>query len=144
MADYHSVIDKAVSALDLNTEKARRRLYERARAALRSEMHGAYPPFRRSEIAAAEMALETAIEAVEVKAVRRQKANLATLASSSDRSAMPAAPVSQNGKVRLSLATLWGGFLRRADDGAPTSDNYTDCKGGTWLTEVLGRASRAG
>jgi hypothetical protein len=90
------------------------------------------------------MALETAIEAVEVKAVRRQKANLATLASSSDRSAMPAAPVSQNGKVRLSLATLWGGFLRRADDGAPTSDNYTDCKGGTWLTEVLGRASRAG
>ena len=106
---------------------------------LRSEMHGTYPPFRPSEIAAAEMALETAIEAVEVKAVRRQKANLATLASSSDRSAMPAAPVSQNGKVRLSLATLWGGCLRRAD-----SDNDTDRKGGTWLTEVLGRASRAG
>jgi hypothetical protein len=55
VADYHSIIDKAVSALDLNTEKARRRLYERARAALHSKMHGAYPPFRRSEIAAAEM-----------------------------------------------------------------------------------------
>ena len=73
MADYHSVIDKAVSALDLNTEKARRRLYERARAALRSEMHSAYPPFHRSDIAAAEMSLEMAIEAVEAEAVRRKK-----------------------------------------------------------------------
>ena len=114
MADYHSVIEKAVSALDLNTEKARRRLCECARAALRSEMHGTYPPFRRSEIAAAEMALEAAIEAVEAKAVRGQNASLATLASSFNRSAMPAPPVSQNGKVRLSLATLWGGCLRRA------------------------------
>ena len=144
MADYHSVIDKAVSALDLNTEKARRRLYERARAALRSEMHSAYPPFHRSEIAAAEMSLEMAIEAVEADAVRRQRANSATTATSFSRSAMPAPPVSQNGKVRLSLATLWGGCLRRADDGGPTSDNDTDRKGGTWLTEVLGRASRAG
>jgi hypothetical protein len=65
-----------VSALDLNTEKARRRLYERARAALRSEMHGAYPPFRRSEIAAAEISLEMAIEAVEAKAVRGQNTKL--------------------------------------------------------------------
>ena len=144
MADYHSVIDKAVSALGLNTEKARRRLYEPARAALRSKLHSAYPPFHRSEIAAAEMSLEMAIEAVEAEAVRRQNANLATPASSSNRSVRPAPPVSQNGKVRLSLAALWGGFLRRADDGAPTSDNDTDRKGGTWLTEVLGRASRAG
>jgi len=79
MADYHSVLEKAVSALDLNTEKARRRLYERARAALRSEMHAAYPPFRRSEISAAEMSLEEAIEAVEAKAVRGQDAMSATL-----------------------------------------------------------------
>jgi hypothetical protein len=144
VADYHSVIDKAVSALDLNTEKARRRLYERARAALRSEMHGAYPPFHRSEIAAAEMSLEMAIEAVEAEAVRRQKANLATNATSSNCSAMPAPAVSQNGRVRLSLTALWGGFLRRADEGAPTSDTDTDRKGGTWLTEVLDRASRVG
>jgi hypothetical protein len=144
VADYHSVIDKAVSALDLNTEKARRRLYERARAALRSEMHSAYPPFHRSEIAAAEMSLEMAIEAVEAEAVGRQGTKLATLVSSSNRSATPAPPVSQNGKVRLSVTALWGGFLRRADDGAPTPDSDTDRKGGTWLTEVLGRASRAG
>ena len=144
MADYHSVIDKAVSALDLNTEKARRRLYERARAALRSEMHSAYPPFHRSDIAAAEMSLEMAIEAVEAEAVRRQNANLATPASSPNRSAVPVRPVSQNGKVRLSLATLWGGFLCPADDGAPMPDHGTDSNSRTWLTEVLGRASRAG
>jgi len=100
VADYHSVIDKAVSALDLNTEKARRRLYERARAALRSEMHSAYPPFHRSEIAAAEMSLEMAIEAVEADAVRRQRANSATTATSSSRSAMPAPPVSRQSASR--------------------------------------------
>jgi hypothetical protein len=62
MADYYSIVAKAVGALDLNTEKARRRLYDRARAALLSEMHSAYPRFHRSEIAAAKMALEMAIE----------------------------------------------------------------------------------
>jgi hypothetical protein len=80
MADYRSIIAKAVSALDLNTEKARRRLYERARDAFRSKMHSAYPPFHRSEIAAEEMALEMAIEAVEAEAVREHNAKLATLA----------------------------------------------------------------
>jgi hypothetical protein len=77
MADYQSIIAKAVKALDLNTEKARRRLYERARAALRSKMHSAYPPFHRSEIAAEEMSLEMAIEAVEADSLR-ERAKLAT------------------------------------------------------------------
>jgi hypothetical protein len=71
VADYRSIIEKAVSALDLNIEKA---LYERARAALRLKMHSAHPP--RSEIAA-EMSLEMAIEAVEAEAVRGQNASLA-------------------------------------------------------------------
>src|ERR1700691_4050781 len=83
MADYYSLIAKAVGALDLNTEKARRRLYERARTALHSRMHGAYPPFRRSEIAAAELSLEMAIEAVEADAVVEQNAKSATLGSCS-------------------------------------------------------------
>jgi hypothetical protein len=153
MADYHSIIAKAVSALDLNTEKARRRLYERARAALRSKMHSAYPPFHRSEIAAAEMSLEMAIEAVEAEAVRKQDAKLAMLAGSSLRanvSLTPGPPVRQNGRVRHSLATLWAGFRRRADDGAPGrdaeisnhSEDGTDGGGRTWLTQLLDRASR--
>jgi hypothetical protein len=153
MADYHSIIAKAVSALDLNTEKARRGLYERARAALRSKLHSAYPPFHRSEIAAAEMSLETAIEAVEAEAVREQNAKLATLATSSLRASVSVTPrpsANQKGEVRLSLTTLWAGILRRADDGAPRrgeaisnhSEDGTDGTGRTWLTELLARASR--
>ena len=146
MANYHSIIDKAVSALDLNTEKARRRLYERARAALRSKLHSAYPPFHRSEIAAEETSLEMAIEAVEAKAVRGQSAKLATLASSSNRLVTPAPPVSQGGKVRLSLATLWTDFHRRPDAGAPDREamphHRQESNGRTWVTELLARASR--
>jgi hypothetical protein len=153
MAVYHSIIAKAVRALDLNTEKARRRLYERARAALRSKMHSAYPPFHRSEIAAAEISLEMAIEAVEAEAVLEQSAKLATLATSTLRvgvSVTPSPPANQNGEVRHSLATFWAGILRRADDGAPgrgeaMSDHRedgTDSGGRPWLTELLARASR--
>jgi hypothetical protein len=108
MADYRSIIAKAVSALDLNTEKARRRLYERARTAFRSRMHSAYPPFHRSEIAAEEMALEMAIEAVEAEAVREQNAKLATPASSR---LMPSPPANQNGEVPQSFTTLWASGL---------------------------------
>ena len=153
MADYYSIVAKAVRALDLNTEMARRRLYERARAALRSKMHSVYPPFHRSEIAAAEMSLEMAIEAVEAEAVREQSAKLATLATSPLRagvSVTPSPPANQNGDVRHSLATLWAGILRRADDGAPGHgeamsdhpEDGTDSGGHTWLTELLARASR--
>jgi hypothetical protein len=107
MADYYSLIAKAVGALDLNTEKARRRLYERARTALRSRMHGACPPFHRSEIAAAERSLEMAIEAVEADAVVEQNAKSATLASCSLRargSVTPSQPANQNDGARRSLA----------------------------------------
>jgi hypothetical protein len=153
MADYHSTIAKAVSALDLNTEKARRRLYERARAALRSKMHGAYPPFHRSEIAAAEMSLGMAIEAVEAEAVREQNAKFATLAASPLRASVSVTPspsANEKGEVRLSLTTLWAAIFRRADDGAlrsgeaisDHSKDGTDGGGRTWLTQLLDRASR--
>ena len=155
MADYYSLIAKAVGALDLNTEKARRRLYERARTALRSRMHGAYPPFHRSEIAAAELSLEMAIEAVEAEAVVEQNAKSATLASCSLRasgSATPSQPANQNNGARRSPARLWAGVFRRAgDDGkipgearSGHSGDGTDCgePRDTWLTELLARASR--
>jgi hypothetical protein len=155
MADYYSIVAKAVRALDLNTETARRRLYERARGALRSKMHSAYPPFHRSEIAAAEMSLETAIEAVEAveAALREQKAKWGALATSSLRASVSATPslaANQNGEVRHSLATLLASIFRRADDGAPArgeaiSDHREDgngCSTPTSLTELLARASR--
>jgi hypothetical protein len=157
MADYYSLIAKAVGALDLNTEKARRRLYERARTALRSRMHGAYPPFHRSEIAAAELSLDMAIEAVEAEAVGEQNAKLATLASSSLRGrglVTPSQPANQNDEARWSLATLWAGIFRRASDDPQIlgearsghSGDGTHCgePRDTRLTEILARASRGG
>jgi hypothetical protein len=68
MADYHSVLARAVRGLDPNTPVARRRLYERARSALLSEMQKASPPIARSEIVGAQMALDTAIGQVEADA----------------------------------------------------------------------------
>jgi hypothetical protein len=49
----------------------------RARSTLLSEMHGAYPRFHPSEIAAAEIALEMAIEEVEAEAAREPSSKLA-------------------------------------------------------------------
>jgi hypothetical protein len=151
MADYYSLIAKAVGVLDLNTEKARRRLYERARTALRSKMHGAYPPFHRSEIAAAELSLEMAIEAVEAEALDEQNAKSATLARCSLRargSVAPSQPANQNDQAPRSFATLWAGISRRAGDDAkiPGEARSGHSGGGgprdTWLTELLARASR--
>jgi hypothetical protein len=69
MADYYSILAKAVNRLDRNTGMARQQLYQRARSAMISELENVYPPFRRSEIAVAEIALESAIEKAE--ALRR-------------------------------------------------------------------------
>jgi hypothetical protein len=154
MEDYYSIVAKAVRALDLNTEKARRRLYDRARAALRSEMHSAYPRFHRSEIVVTEMALEMAIEAVEAEVLREQNARSATLALCSRDAGVAVVtipPANQNGKARF-FATLWAGIFRRAGEGAQGprgvlsghSDDGVDnaeCRD-IWLTELLARASR--
>ena len=149
MADYYSLIAKAVGALDLNTVKARRRLYERARTAVRSRMHGAYPPFRRSDIAAAELSLDMAIEAVEAEAVVEQNAK-STLGSSrrARGSVTPSQAATQNDEARHSLATLLAGIFRRAGDDAPIPGEARSGHSGggeprdTWLTELLARASR--
>jgi hypothetical protein len=68
MADYYSILAKAVRSLDPNAPAARRRLYDRARSALLSEMQKAYPPIPRSEIVVAQVALDTAIGQVEADA----------------------------------------------------------------------------
>src|SRR5580704_899682 len=68
MADYHSILAGAVRGLDPNTPAARRRLYERARSALISEIESADPPIPRSEIIIAQVALDTAIAQVEAAA----------------------------------------------------------------------------
>jgi hypothetical protein len=68
MDDYYTMIAKAVSALHPNTGDTRRRLYERARAALLTELRSA----DHSDIMAAQMLLELAIGEVEAGEQRDQ------------------------------------------------------------------------
>ena len=101
MADYYSILAKAVNRLDSNTGMARQQLYQRARSAMISELENVYPRFRRSEIATAEIALESAIEKAEAEAVRRSS----TWTSTSDQRPsiqVPAPPTA----VRLTEGTI--------------------------------------
>jgi hypothetical protein len=75
MADYYSILTRAVRALDHNTPAARRRLYGRARAAFLAEMRRAYPPLDHYEIMLARKSLEDAIGKVETQARREQRAH---------------------------------------------------------------------
>jgi hypothetical protein len=157
MADYYSIIAKAVSTLHPNTECERWRLYERARSAVIQEMNGADPGFDQSDIAAAQLSLEMAIDQVESEAADGQCAQPATetLSNVSLRAkilAAPRPPANQNGEARGSLARLWAHILRRAGDSAQGRvevrsarlPNESDCDKvrDTWLTELLARASR--
>jgi hypothetical protein len=79
MADYYSILAKAVDALDPNTATARAQLYARARSAMISKLEGdaAIPG---SAVAAAKIALESAITRVEAAAIIRQPIPTATAA----------------------------------------------------------------
>jgi hypothetical protein len=62
--DYHALIAKAVRSLDQSTDKARRALYERARAALMKELRTIHPALSESAIAKERLTLEGAIRKV--------------------------------------------------------------------------------
>ncbi len=147
MADYQSIIAKAVSALDPNTGEARRRLYERARSAVIAEMHRAEPALDRSDIMAAQMSLELAIGEVEADAQREQRAR-AVLDGPSHRrdgaSSKPSFPANENEQQgRGPLTILWTRFLRRTGESVEDEAEGDRREGrDTWLTELLARASR--
>lgn len=67
MADYYSLIARAVSALSQPTPEARQAVYERARKALFNQLRGIQPPVAESDIAAEGRALEEAITRVEIE-----------------------------------------------------------------------------
>jgi hypothetical protein len=165
MADYYTIIAKAVAALDPNTGEARRRIYERARGALSGETRSAGLPLNKSDIVSAQMSLEEAIAQVEIEALRAEETRVA--AKSVPR---PVAPVAKNG--RGSLSRLWAQMLgRQAERGEPripepriaepriaepriaasrVSETSPQPAGppphpkgrDTWLTDLLARASR--
>jgi hypothetical protein len=161
MADYYSIIARAVATLDPNTGEARRRIYERARGALGGETRSAGLPLDKPDILAAQMSLEEAIARVETEALRAEETRSA--ARSAPR---PVAPIAKNG--RGSLSRLWaqmfggGRQAERAEPriaeprateprrpeprfaepprpaGPPPHPKGRD----TWLTDLLARASR--
>jgi hypothetical protein len=143
MTDYQSIIARAVSTLDPNTEETRRRLYERARSALISEMYKPEPALDRSDIMAAQMSLELAIGEVEAEAQREQRRE-AVLDRPSHRdggSWRPSFPANENDEQARGLLTrLWARFFRRAGEIGGEKDGREGRD--TWLTELLARASR--
>ena len=73
MADYHPLIARAVEGLGSSSGEARRALYERARAALVSQLRGIDPPLSEADITRERLALEDAIRKVEAEAVRKSR-----------------------------------------------------------------------
>ena len=71
MADYHSILAQAVSALEPNTPSTRRELYDRARSAMISKLEAAMPPFDGADIAAAKINFESAVARLEAEVVLR-------------------------------------------------------------------------
>ena len=81
MADYYSLIARAVSRLPSKDDEARRAIYERARTALQERLRTLDPPISEAELANAQFELEAAIRKVEQDvgietAVRRMEQDL--------------------------------------------------------------------
>ena len=67
MADYYSLIKKAVARLDSSAHESRRSLYERARAAQLNQLRSISPPLSKTEIIGEQLALEEALRRVEAE-----------------------------------------------------------------------------
>lgn len=130
MADYDSILIKAVHALQPNTAKARQALYQRARSAMASEMGGAFPPFHGSQIVEAKQALETAIQRVEAVAARRYAA------AAPRRGAAVAPQAGRLGESGVSLRKRWTDTIFRAAVSRSVPPDRDP-----WLSELLTRAS---
>jgi hypothetical protein len=161
MADYYTIIAKAVEALDPNTGEARRRLYQRARGALSGETRSAGLPLNKSDILSAQMSLEEAIARVETEALRAEEPRAAAQQTPRPVAAAPvaAAPKDERGALTRLWSQVFGGGRQaeRAEPrlaephveprisealprpaGPPPHPKGRD----TWLTDLLARASR--
>jgi hypothetical protein len=156
MADYYPIVAKAVSALGPNTEETRRRVYDRARSALLSEVHKLVPALDQTEIMAEQFYLELAIGEVEADTRGEQgvQSAVGTKSAAFSRGAELSAPrpTNQNGgKGNGGLRRAHGQDFRRSGKGA--APRYQEPCGqsagesdrqrvrDTWLTELLARAS---
>jgi len=74
MADYYPLIARAVGGLEKNSGENRRALYDRARAALVSQLRGVEPTLDETDITRERLALEEAIRKVEAESAKRPRA----------------------------------------------------------------------
>jgi hypothetical protein len=74
MAEYFSLISRAVAGLEQSTGENRRVLYERARSALINQLRGIEPPLDEADITRERLALEEAIRKVEAEESSRSPA----------------------------------------------------------------------
>jgi hypothetical protein len=154
MADYYSIIAKAVRALEPNTGEARRKLYDRARGALLGEMRSVELAMDQSDILAARVSLEEAITKVETEVLR------AEAAATAPNGVVQHAPVRRTtpngGQGTGTLSRLWTHMFGRGDRAEidtlrgrpveaprpPPAETPAGKGRDTWLTELLARASR--
>jgi len=98
MADYYSLIARAVSGLENNTQDFRRALYDLARTAQSTQLKNMDPPLSETEISLECLALEGAIRRVEAEAA-------ATITT----------PVTNDAKIVLDYATFMTETTTRVD-----------------------------
>ena len=67
MADYRSILDRAIDGLQNNTEEARRAIYEKARTALMRQLSTLQPALSPAEISKQRLQLEEAVRETEGK-----------------------------------------------------------------------------
>jgi hypothetical protein len=155
MADYYSIIAKAVRALEPNTGEARRRLYDRARGALLGEMRSVELAMDQSDILTARMSLEAAITKVEAEVLHAE-----AVATAPDGGVQPAPVRRTMPNARQSAGTLsrlWTQIFGRGGNRAeidtpragrddaprlPPAETPPGKGRDTWMTELLARASR--
>jgi hypothetical protein len=108
MADYYSVISRAVAALETNTFDDRRVIYNHARAAL-SEQLGKRP-FNKKDFDRERLILEDAISRVEIEATTKRNTTEAPSApvQPSDIAPTPMSPLaSVRSWLKRMLYRLW-------------------------------------
>ncbi len=97
MADYYSLISRAISALPGHTPDARQGVYERARKALVNQLRSIQPPVAEADIAAESRALEEAITRLELELAKANARGAQSPATSNAKTGgliKPAAPPS--------------------------------------------------
>ena len=71
MADYYSLLSRAVQGLDQSTSDARRALYDRVRTVMMEQLHSHQPTL--SDLVKQQLALEEAIKKVESEEEHKER-----------------------------------------------------------------------